>query len=142
MGFAADVDKAIDKKLRVPMGQWQRGVCFALFKGVIMDTPRDEGGLVANWYITKGTPSSKYLPNATATNGGKVGGLSQEINGIINGEKDFTMYMANNAPYAHKIEYGGYPDGPKTIGGSSTKAPQGMLRRNVARIDSISRANK
>ena len=107
-----------------------------------MDTPVDKGGLAANWYITKDSPSSKYLPNATSTPAAKVGSIAHEINAIVDGKKDFTMYMTNNAPYAHKIEYGGYPDGPKTIGGSSTKAPQGMLRRNVARIDSISRANK
>ena len=55
--------------------------------------------------------------------------------------------MANNLPYAHVIEYGGYPgDGPNTVGGFSKQAPAGVVRVNVARFEAIleeqARANR
>lgn len=38
------------------------------------------------------------------------------------------MYLRNNLPYAYRIEYEGW---------SKVKAPEGMVRRNVARFRRI-----
>jgi hypothetical protein len=49
-------------------------------------------------------------------------------------------WLSNNLPYIEKLEYGGYPDGPNTIGGFSKQAPAGMVRVNMARITAHVRA--
>ena len=40
-------------------------------------------------------------------------------------DKDSVVYLTNNLPYAARIEYDGW---------SHTKAPEGMVRKNVIRI--------
>ena len=47
--------------------------------------------------------------------------------------------MANNLPYARVVEYGGYPNPPKsptgkTVNGFSKLAPAGMVRINIRKL--------
>lgn len=100
----------------------RQGVTIKLFSAVIRDTPVDEGTLRANWQLTEGTPASgvlaEQLPN-------KTGLTVQEAEQIARTTGDTPIFLANNLPYAAGIEFEGR---------SKTKAPEGMVRRNVVRF--------
>ena len=54
------------------------------------------------------------------------------------GIKDWSTFTAtNNMPQSEVIEFGGYNDGPKTVGGYSKQAPQGVLRVNIMRFNKL-----
>lgn len=114
----------------------------ALFRGVILDTPVQEiggGRLRANWLATADSPSSAQLAGVDPEGSQTV----EKMTTVVLAQKmDFTVYLANNLPYAQVAEYGEWKDkngnpanGPHTIGGYSTQAPTGMVRRNMARIN-------
>lgn len=91
---------------------------------VINDTPVDTGRLQANWVTTHGTPSSlsnwdHFIPGA----GPAVAAMSYVVD---NSPFGATVFMVNNLDYAHAIEYDGR---------SYYKAPDGMVRRNLARYN-------
>ena len=127
MGFADDVKKAIDKKMRPALDQ--KAIVFSLFSGVIANSPRDKGTFVANWYLTTASPSVRMAPGKSATKRGALRFLEGQANAKINYSSNVKMYLTNNMPYAQKIEYGGYGNGTKTVGGYSKQAPQGVVRK-------------
>ena len=109
------------------------GVKMALFRSIIQDTPVDTGRLAGNWQSTLATPASGETSRT---------GKGAAIADIKTGEIKDVAFLTNNLPYAETVEYGLFPDGPKTVGGYSKKSPEGMVRRNIARIKNIlSRAN-
>jgi len=113
--FAVKSEKAVDQTVRA--------VTFALFSEVIDRSPVDTGRLKGNWQVSIGTPVSGTL---TVTD--KDGGTTKtRMAGGIGGWGSVT-YMANNLPYANRIEYDGW---------SHTKAPAGMVRVSLARVQHI-----
>lgn len=101
-----------------------------LFKSVIMMTPVDTGRARGNWQCTMTRPAdgiidSEQSEEATIAKMMEVTLKSSIRNGI---------FLTNNLPYIQKLEYGGYGDGPKTQGGYSKQAPQGMVRVSLKRI--------
>jgi hypothetical protein len=81
-------------------------------------TPIDSGNIRKAWEIDLGAGYSRIQSKGT---GGTAGLVSSYKLGD-------TITIRNQEPYAEKLEYGGYGDGPKTIGGFSTQAPAGMMR--------------
>ena len=99
-----------------------RGIKLSLFKAVIYDTPVLSGRLRGNWQTSTGSPKRglvqrRFGPKAFSEAAQKAGGLGD------------VTYLTNNLPYAEKIE-----------NGRSSKAPEGMLRRNFAKIQRIVQA--
>jgi hypothetical protein len=96
-----------------------RAVKMELFRSVIQDTPVDTGRARGNWQATIGSPATDEIDNedinvalaGVASNLGKVADVS---------------FLANNLPYIEKLEEG-----------SSTQAPSGMVRRNMARVQRL-----
>lgn len=110
------------------------GVKMALFRAIIEDTPVKIGRLAGNWQSTLASPA---IGETSRT------GKGAAIAAINTGTMRDTAFLTNNLPYAETVEYGLFPDGPKTSGGFSKKSPEGMVRRNVARINQlITRANR
>jgi len=93
-----------------------------LFTSVIKDTPADTGRLQGNWQTTTNTPATGLL---TAT--GPAGAISMVALTI---SKPDLYYLTNNLPYAETIEFDGH---------SKVKAPRGMVRINVKRLEQILR---
>jgi len=89
-----------------------------LFSAIIDDTPVVTGLLKGNWQATSISPASGKLDRTTPASPRPAVNASQW------GQ---TVYLANNLPYARRIEYG-Y---------SKVKAPQGMVRKNIARLGGI-----
>mgnify|MGYP003625987674 FL=1 len=82
--------------------------------------PKDyqPGKLRANWQASVSTPERSIL-DIRDTDGGKtIAGITQ----IVQASTGQDLYLANNLPYAGRIEFGAY----------STQAPAGMVRVNVA----------
>lgn len=111
--------EAFAKKANISIDRAIRGTSIKLFSAIILASPVDTGRFRANWQASNERPAS-----------GEVNGFADPVNKVatyINGApfaNEFTL--ANNLPYAYKLEFG-YSD----------QAPQGMVRINVARFQSI-----
>jgi hypothetical protein len=102
----------------------RRAVILKLFTSVIRDTPVDTGRLRAAWNTSVGNPDiSQPPPDLPSYNTSEVFGQVQSA--ATNSNNKDVVILCNSLPYASRIEYDGW---------SHTKAPQGMVRRNVARF--------
>lgn len=144
MASFEDQMRAFAKKANMSVGKTIRGSAIVLFKGIIKMSPVDTGRFRANWMVGMKAPSTETTESTDKSGGTTAMNMAQ----YINAQKDsYEFTMANNLPYAHMLEYGGYPgDGPNTVGGFSKQAPQGFVRVNVARFEAIldeqARANR
>lgn len=111
---------AVDKIERV-----RRGVVLKLFTAVVMDTPVLTGRLRGNWRVSEGQPVLDTLDRVDPA-GGAV--LAEVGATVVKSKGDTTLFLSNSLPYAQRIEYDGW---------SHTKAPEGMVRRNVARFNNL-----
>lgn len=132
---------AFQKKFNGRMGRFKRGVLLKLFGAVIADTPVGNedtwnipdsakawlkkngymgGRLRGAWTFSVDSPSSS-LPITTED---PTATVAAGVNSGVT-EKDGSVFLTNNMPYARRIEYEGH---------SKVKAPQGMVRKNMARI--------
>lgn len=103
----------------------RRGVCVKLFSAVILDTPVLTGRLRANWRFQEGTP--QMAPIDRTDKSGQVP-ISEVTEGVARSTGHYDVYLTNNLPYAHRVEFEGW---------SHTKAPEGMMRRNVIRFNRL-----
>lgn len=126
---------AFIKKAKENPEKLSRQVSIKLFSAVILATPVDTGRLRMNWQAAGDSPASGNV-SGTDTSGGLA--IRNTIN-FVNNDPNWKVFtLANNLPYAQKIEYGGYPgNGPNTIGGYSKQAPAGMVRINVSRFQRL-----
>ena len=99
-------------------------------KDIIMDTPVDEGRLRGDWQAGVNYQPSGQLEMLDRTGMATIGRITAIITLL---QYDQKLVFCNNLPYAIPIEYGH----------SREKAPQGMVRRNIAnwdaRVDRIAR---
>lgn len=107
--------------------QTRRAITLKLFTSIILDTPVDTGRLRGNWRTQVDAPKLQVI--ARDDKGG--GAATQEaVENLGDGTgKDIGVYFTNSLPYAAGIEYEG----------RSKKAPEGMVRRNIARIKALVR---
>ena len=124
MSFASDV-KAFAAKTGQAHDRIARGVELRLFRAVIMDTPVDEGRLRGDWQTTSGSPAQTQSGRVDETGAATVAAMEAMVSAIKGG--NVTM-LSNNMPYAYRVELEGW---------SHTKAPQGMVRKNVARFQRL-----
>lgn len=104
----------------------RREIILRLFRAVIMDTPVLEGTLRANWRCSTGSALEGPISVRTTRE------VIAEIEGVLSGSKlEDEVYLRNNLPYAYPIEYYGW---------SKVKAPQGMVRKNIMRLNRIADA--
>jgi hypothetical protein len=98
-----------------------RNVKISLFNGVIRDTRVDTGRLRGNWQTTTGSEASGEVDVVNKIPQGSDGGSAQDD--VIKTVKPDTVdYLTNNLPYSELWEQ-----------------QDGMVSRNVARIDRIVR---
>ena len=144
MASFEDQMRTFAKKANMSVERTVKGAAIKLFSAVIKSSPVDTGRFRANWTAAGVQPSTVTTDMTDKSGSAATGAMTNYIN-LANGQTVFTL--ANNLPYAHVIEYGGYPgDGPNTVGGFSKQAPQGCVRVNVARFEAIleeqARANR
>lgn len=126
MSFGLNIAKWSANSTR-EIKEFHAEIIFRLYKSVIKDTPVLEGRLRGNWFPSKGRPSSEKSDFKGGEDAATQESLSRVEEFILDfdGSEEFEVFLTNNLPYAARIEYDGY---------SSTKAPLGMVRKNLLRI--------
>lgn len=123
MSFASDL-KRFQKKFDRATNEVISGVETALFSAVILDTPVDTGRLRANWQVSVNLPASaQTLSENDPTGQGVIAKTSGFVETLRGGRETF---LTNNLAYAVPIEFG-----------YSSQAPEGMVRKNVTRFQSL-----
>lgn len=116
MAFADDVRrfavKAGDSSDKIV-----RAVTLSLFNGIIRDTPVDTGRARGNWQTTVGQPASGEIDRLGAST------AIAEVEAKTPPGAGQETYLANDLPYIEQLE-----------NGSSKQSPEGMVRRNMDRI--------
>lgn len=134
------------QKTKMRMGHFRRGVLIKLFSSIVFDTPVGNvdtwnisdaqkkklkkdgyvgGRLRGGWQTAIGKSPRKQIERIDAGGGAVIA----EMTGIVSNSKDADkVYFVNRVPYASRIEYDGW---------SHTKAPQGMVRKNIRRIRAL-----
>ncbi len=88
-----------------------------------MDTPVLTGRLRGNWIISSGVPNTKTVSVTDPSGSVTVRNVESFARGLTVQQNQ--VFLANNLPYAYRIEYDGW---------SHTKQPEGMVRKNFIRI--------
>lgn len=126
MSFSAQIGNYSDTTKK-SLQNVRRGVTIKLFSAVILDTPVDTGRLRGNWQMTEEVPASGNL-DTTDKSGGTT--VQKSTAGIVATTGNNPVFLTNNLAYAERIEFEGW---------SHTKAPQGMVRKNVVRFNGLIR---
>lgn len=122
MSFSSDLRRS-NQRTREGLERTRRIVILKLFSAVIKDTPVLSGRLRGNWQTTINSPATGVIgirDEAAAV--AEVQHMAAQSNGSD------VVILRNNLPYAYRIEFDGW---------SRAKAPQGMMRRNVARFQRL-----
>jgi hypothetical protein len=127
-GSFEDQIRAWQVKTERKMTQLGRKVALELFRRVIYKTPVDDGPARASWQVTIGTPATGTVELSDKDGSATMSRATAASAGFKAGD---TIYLTSNLPYIMKLEEGGYPDGPKTVGGFSRQAPAGMVALTV-----------
>lgn len=118
--FALDIGK-FARKFGIQGNTVARKIIFDIQRDTMLASPVDTGALRSNWFVGLNSPPSTMDPDLSDGGARAKTGAAAALKPFAWGN---TVYMANNLPYAHKIEFEGW---------SHTQAPQGMLRITVAR---------
>lgn len=104
----------------------RRAIIVKLSGAIIQDTPVLSGRLRGNWQFSVGSPVVASLADIRSGEAAQAeaGQVAEALIG------DQTFYGRNNLPYAARVEYEGW---------SHTKAPAGMMRKNLVRFDTLLR---
>lgn len=127
MSFGDDLGK-FSAKTKSIGEQVLRQSAFDLFSSIVRQTPVDKGVLRNNWFATIGRPSTEATEDPDKSGAGTVAAIDDVVN---TAEWSSTIYLTNNLDYVIPIEYDGW----------SAQAPQGMVRVNTARWDTIVKNN-
>jgi hypothetical protein len=123
VSFAKDFER-FAKLTNASLDETGRAIVLELFGSVIKDTPVDTGRARGNWQTTIGAPASGQTDRKGE--GPALAEVSQEAASFGAGK---IIYLTNNLPYIYRLEFLGW----------SQQSPDGMARKNVARIQSMVR---
>jgi len=120
-----------------------RGIFLTGLSNIAIGTPvSDEGGRARNsWFFSALKPSSGGVRSDDKNGNSSLRSLDRMPKDILGK----TLYYTNNMPYINKLEYGGFPDpvkgdGKKTIGGYSSQAPSGWVRKEMKKMQKAIRS--
>lgn len=126
---------AYAKKKGVEIKEIRKIFAFMLYSSIVKKTPVDTGRARGNWNISVGNPDGSTDPSKTSAQ-------YKSASGVPEPKGDESIYISNNLPYIETLEYGGYPNPPKsgtgkTVNGFSKQAPNGMVGVTLANKDNI-----
>lgn len=122
MSFTLDIKNFVEKAKKNPETV-ARQVSFKLFSAVIKASPVDTGRFRMNWQ-TAGAVAPSGVIDGTDKGGAAAIGDAASYIFAASDWNEFTL--TNNLPYAERLEYGW-----------SNQAPQGFVRVNIARFNSL-----
>ena len=101
-----------------------RKVALDLLRGVVLDTPVDTGRARANWQVSLGRPAVGEIEHASGNEQvAAEAAIAPGTPTIMAAQGDVSIYLTNNVPYILVLE-----------DGHSGQAPEGMVRKNIARF--------
>lgn len=121
--LTVDLNKILNKSM-TNASQIARAIALELEARVVQKSPVDTGRLRGNWNVGINAPN-------VAEHGADISGMesnARALGALSNFKLGDSIFITNNLPYTHKLEFGLYGDGPKTMGGYSKQAPQGFIR--------------
>lgn len=121
MSFSKDI-ASFTRKAASAHDKITRVATLELFSGIIRATPVDTGRARGNWQASVGSPVSGELDREDKAGSAAIADAEQST---PPGAGQVT-YLANNLPYIEALEMG-----------SSTQAPEGMVRKNVDRVQKM-----
>lgn len=121
MSFSGDMDRATQRIIDAH-NKIARAATIDLFSGTVKDTPVDTGRARGNWQTSTGSPVQGEI--ARDDKGGSAA-IAEILANTPSGAGQET-FLSNSLPYIEELEYG-----------SSQQAPNGMMRRNLARVQRI-----
>lgn len=130
MSFSKNIGRFVTKATQAH-DKITRAATLELFSGVVKATPVDTGRARGNWQTGVSQPPSGVVERLDETGSKAIAEISEKT---PPGAGQVT-YLANNLPYIEELEEG-----------SSRQAPEGMVRRNMDRVqkmvDAAIRKNK
>lgn len=121
MSFSDDIRNA-NKKIVDAHNKIARTATLDFFGGTVRDTPVDTGRARGNWQTSTDRQKDGVIDRDDKT-GAQV---LDEIEKNTPEEAGHEVFMANSLPYIDGLE-----------NGNSKQAPEGMVRRNLARVQRI-----
>jgi hypothetical protein len=111
------------EKVIADTDETRRAISLELLSSVVLDTPLDTGRAKGNWQAGDSVISGEVNRLGDS-------GALEDINKTVSASNgDDTIFMTNNLPYIKRLE----------DGHSQNQAPQGMVKRNLARVARIVR---
>ncbi|EWC39548.1 hypothetical protein [Stutzerimonas stutzeri] len=135
MSFADDMRRFTEKTITAG-DKITRTATLDLFGGVIRATPVDTGRARGAWTTSVGAPADSPDRSDKVAVGQNGGAAMAEVYEKTPAGAGQVTFLANNMPYIHDLELGGYsgPTEKVTDGGFSRQAPAGMVRINMDRV--------
>lgn len=118
---------AFTKVIETDLTDRQRKIVIDALAGVVMQSPVDEGAFRASHRVSINQPDMSFNESEKDENGTPTISKGEAV--ISRLVPFTTVYIQTNAPYAKKIEFGGFTtkaETEKTKGGFSRGAPQGV----------------
>lgn len=122
MSFTRDLQRFTSNAPK-EVNEVKRAVSLEFFSSVIRDTPVDSGRARGNWQTTNGQAARSTVERDDPSGDAATREAEQTIKDSV---IDSPIFMSNNLPYIEPLE-----------NGSSAQAPEGMVKRNFARIRRI-----
>jgi hypothetical protein len=121
--LTVDLNKILNKSM-ANASQVARAIALELESRVVLKSPVDSGRLRGNWNV------GLNMPDKTEQAEDKSGSManSRAVGALSSFKLGDSIFITNNLPYTHKLEFGLYGNGPKTTGGFSKQAPHGFIR--------------
>lgn len=121
--FNKQMEKWAKKRLPEEVKIFQRAMALHLLRGVVMETPVDEGRARANWQMGVNEQPAGY-DDSTDKDGEAT--INKALAMLANLPNWAIIYVANNLPYIVALEHG-----------HSNKAPEGMLAVSVEKLKAV-----
>ena len=131
--FALTIDKSTEAVVKK--------VALDIFKDIIVASPVDSGAYRASHQIAMNTPSEEVVEVPKGQKLSKAESKKkamEQAKNLSQFNTTDTIWISNNLPYAEKIEYGGYNDGPKVTGGYPSQmknGPAGVYRLAIQKAE-------
>ncbi|WP_312910934.1 HK97 gp10 family phage protein [Stutzerimonas nitrititolerans] len=121
MGFSDDIRRFTTKTTEAH-NKITRVATLELFSGVIKATPVDTGRARGNWQTAPGSPVAGETERLDKSGGEAIA----EVQAKTPEGAGQVTYLSNNLPYIMTLEEG-----------SSSQAPEGMVKRNMDRVQKM-----
>ena len=112
-----------------------RKIALETYSRVVKKSPVDSGRLRGNWNVgINNADTAEYPADAGAL--GSEPSPAKALSALSGFKLGDRILITNNLLYVHKLEYGLYGAGEKTINGFSKQAPHGFVRITYKEIAS------